>query len=87
MTATEPIDCQAAASRLYEYLDGELTPEAEASIRTHLEECAPCFSLFGFEGAYLAFLKARTKARTVPEYLKKHIFEQVLFDRDSVETE
>jgi len=86
MTATKPIDCQAAASRLYEYLDGELNPDAEASVRAHLEDCAPCFSRFGFEGAYLAFLKARTTARAAPEYLKKRIFEQVLFDRDSAET-
>jgi anti-sigma factor (TIGR02949 family) len=87
MTAPQPIDCHAAARRLYEYLDGELTPDIEASVRIHLEDCAPCFSLFGFEEAYLSFLKARTQAQSAPEHLKKRIFEQVLFDQDSVDTE
>ncbi len=81
MTTTEPIDCHAAARRLYEYLDGELTPEVEASVKAHLERCAQCFSLYGFEGAYLAFLRARTRAQVAPEHLKKRIFEQVLLDR------
>jgi anti-sigma factor (TIGR02949 family) len=87
MTAPEPIDCHEAARRLYEYLDDELTPEVEASVRAHLKDCANCFSLCGFEGAYLSFLKARTKAQAAPEHLKKRIFEQILLDRDSAETE
>ncbi|UCD23696.1 MAG: mycothiol system anti-sigma-R factor [Gemmatimonadota bacterium] len=83
MNAPRKIDCQEAAERLYEYLDGELTPDSEAEVRAHLDDCAPCFKLLGFEDAYLSFLRARTRAHQAPEHLKKKIFEQVLFDQDS----
>ena len=83
MNASRKIDCQAAAERLYEYLDGELTPESEAEVRAHLDDCAPCFKLVEFEDAYLSFLRARTRAHQAPEHLKKRVFERVLFNRDS----
>ena len=85
MSAPEPIDCHEAAEQLYEYLDGELTPEVEAAVRAHLKDCAPCFGLAEFEKSFLSFLRARTRARQAPERLKKRIFEQVLFDRGSPE--
>jgi len=87
MSAPRRIDCHAAAERLYEYLDDELTPEAKAEVRAHLDDCAPCFKLLGFEDAYLSFLRARTRATHAPEHLKKRIFEQVLFDKDSAESQ
>lgn len=87
MSAPDSIDCRAAAEQLYAYLDGELTPEVEASIRSHLQDCAPCFKLYGFEESYLAFLKARAQARRAPENLRKRIFEQVLFDRNTTNSE
>ncbi|UCG86782.1 MAG: mycothiol system anti-sigma-R factor [Gemmatimonadota bacterium] len=87
MNTPNSIDCSAAAEQLYAYLDGELTPEVEAAVRTHLESCAPCFQLLGFEESYLAFLRARAQARHAPEHLKKRIFEQVLFDRGAADPE
>lgn len=81
MTPPEKIDCREAAARLYEFLDGEVTPEIEAAVRSHLAECAGCFSLFGFEDAYLTFLRARTQARGAPEHVKKKIFEQILLEK------
>jgi len=87
MNAPRKIDCQAAADRLYEYLDDELTLEAKAEVRAHLDDCAICFKLLGFEDAYLSFLHARTRAHQAPEHLKKRIFQQVLFDKDSAESQ
>ncbi len=85
MTEPRQMDCHAAANRLYDYLDGELTSEVEVAVRDHLAECAPCFSLFGFEQAYVTFLKARTQARRAPAHLRKRVFEQILFDREPPE--
>ena len=81
------MDCHKAAGRLYDYLDGELTPEIERTVRKHLRDCAPCFSLFNFEGAYLKFLSARTQARKAPQHLRRRIFEQVLLKGDQLEDE
>ena len=38
-----PISCQETLQRLYEYLDGELTPETTAEIRRHLDLCGGCY--------------------------------------------
>lgn len=76
------LDCREAADRLYEYLDGELTPADDAAVRAHLAECAGCFSLFGFESAYLRFLEARTRARHAPPALKRRILDQLLVEPD-----
>ncbi|HUG40107.1 MAG TPA: zf-HC2 domain-containing protein [Longimicrobiales bacterium] len=35
--------CQQALQRLYEYLDGELTPETTEEVRRHIELCAGCY--------------------------------------------
>ena len=39
-----PMDCEAVQSRLELYVLGELSPEAEASLRGHLRGCAACQS-------------------------------------------
>jgi anti-sigma factor (TIGR02949 family) len=87
MKAPQTIDCHAAANRLYDYLDGELTAEVEATVRAHLAACAVCFKLFEFEEAYLAFLRARTRAKAAPDHLRRQVFERVLYDRDRTESE
>lgn len=38
-----PIGCQETLERLYEYLDGELTPETTAEVRRHIELCEECY--------------------------------------------
>ncbi len=81
------MDCHKAAGRLYDYLDGELTPEIEQTVREHLNDCAPCFSLFNFEETYIRFLSARTQARKAPEHLRRQIFEQILLTGDQLEDE
>ncbi len=85
--APERLDCQGALDRLYEYLDGELTTEVEAAVRTHLTACAPCFRLFGFEGAFLRFLEARTRAQDAPDALKRRVLDSLLLPTDDAESE
>lgn len=83
----ESLDCRGALDRLYEYLDGELTPEVEAAVRAHLAACAPCFKLFGFEGAFLRFLEARTRAHRAPDGLKRRVLENLLLGTDDAGSE
>jgi anti-sigma factor (TIGR02949 family) len=37
------LDCHHALQRLYEYLDGELSPEDALDVEHHLEICAACY--------------------------------------------
>jgi anti-sigma factor (TIGR02949 family) len=80
------LDCQEALDRLYEYLDEELTPIRAEEVRLHIQQCAPCFELAGFEETYLRFLEARTRARGAPESLRKKILHEILFEDEQPST-
>ncbi len=84
--APDRIDCQQALDRVYEYLDAELTAESEAAVRHHIVECAPCFQLFDFERAYLAFLEARTRAQHAPPEARRAILNTLLTEAGEQES-
>jgi len=65
-------DCDDALTQLYEYLDGELTPDRRASIRTHLDDCVPCLEAHDFEDALLKLLADKCHD-TVPDRLRAQI--------------
>lgn len=50
---TGGISCEEALSSLYEYIDEELSPEAEASVREHLEICRNCYPHYNFERLFI----------------------------------
>ena len=77
MSSHEHMDCQEALDRLYEFLDGELTPDAAAAVREHLEACAGCVGLYDFERAYLRFLEARTRAVGAPAHVRHRILQEL----------
>lgn len=72
------MNCQDAVDRMYEYLDEELTPEVREDVRRHLAACLPCLQHFGFEEAYLRFLRARTAAKSAPAGLRRQILEKII---------
>jgi anti-sigma factor (TIGR02949 family) len=76
------MDCREALDRLYEYLDGELTPERSEAMRAHLTCCAHCFAISDFEAAYRRFLAARARARGAPSELKRRVLERLLAEGD-----
>ena len=77
-------ECSAALERLYEYLDGELTPEVHVEIRAHLEECAPCLAEHDIEQAVKALL-ARSCKDVAPEGLRSRILVRITEVRSDIE--
>jgi anti-sigma factor (TIGR02949 family) len=77
------IDCQEALERLYDYIDGELTPARAEEIKRHLEHCEPCLKVSTFETAWVRFLEVRTRARHAPPSLRKRVLESLLFEDDA----
>ena len=77
-------ECTAALDRLYEYLDGELTPEVHVEIRAHLEECAPCLAEHDIEKAVKALL-ARSCQDAAPQGLRERILVRITEVRSDVE--
>jgi mycothiol system anti-sigma-R factor len=68
--------CQDALHTLYDYLDGELTPERRSAIQRHLNECSPCLHAFDFE-AELKVVIARSCRDQVPDHLRAKIAEAI----------
>lgn len=75
------LDCADCLGHLYEYVDGELTPELAEAISAHLSECGECLPHFKFEQAYLAFLKARPQLANAPPQLRDEILRRILSDK------
>lgn len=54
MNNRKPIDpalvrCSDAIEEMYQFLDGELPPEAADLVSQHLQACLSCFEAFDFE--------------------------------------
>ena len=73
MTTPLPqVDCNETISRLYEFLDGELTDESRRAIENHLNFCPPCGSAVTFEAELRRVVADRAKDH-VPEQLRARI--------------
>ena len=79
MTTPSPRDagswtCAEVIERVYEFLDGELTPDVDARIREHLAACTHCYPEFEHERVFLRFLEQRTQIEKAPPALRRRIF-------------
>ena len=59
-------DCSETLHRVYEYLDGEMTPEDTHKIAQHLDECAPCLQQYNLDQALKALVKRSCAVRGGP---------------------
>jgi anti-sigma factor (TIGR02949 family) len=73
----EKIDCAAALRQLWDYLDGELTPERVAAVRAHLEGCRRCHPHYDFERAFLEALASTRPDCRCPGELKAKVLESL----------
>jgi mycothiol system anti-sigma-R factor len=64
---THGIRCRDVIERLWDYLDGELSPERVAGIRAHLEACNGCRTVSVFEEAFLRTVHGLLEARSSDE--------------------
>jgi anti-sigma factor (TIGR02949 family) len=82
---SEPMqmDCQQAARRLHELMDGELTPEMEAAVHRHLQDCAPCMAVYEFEEAFCRFVRIKARGQRAPGDLKQRILHDLGLSGDS----
>ncbi|HET7622446.1 MAG TPA: zf-HC2 domain-containing protein [Gemmatimonadaceae bacterium] len=80
-TATS-LTCAQAIEKIYEFLDGELTPQVEEGIRAHLAICRKCYPNFRHEEVFLRFLEQRSRMEKAPPELRRHIM-QMLMDEEA----
>ena len=75
-------ECQEALDRLFEYIDGELTPTELEHIGEHLKECPPCEA----EHRINDKIKRRVSAtgdECAPEELRARILETIRSAREA----
>jgi mycothiol system anti-sigma-R factor len=70
-------DCSEALHRVYEYLDGEMTPEDTSKIRQHLEACAPCLEEYDLDQALKALVKRSCACEEAPVELRTQIMARI----------
>lgn len=70
------VDCQAALSELYTFLDGELTDARRTLIAHHLDDCNPCLEIYDFEAELRMVIQKRCQDE-VPEPLRLRVEAQL----------
>ena len=74
MTEPKAATCSDVLTRLWEYIDGELTPERTGLIQQHLERCQACYPQYDFQKTFVAFV-GRQCTQPAPPGLRRKIFE------------
>lgn len=77
MNVEDGMDCQKAAEKLYDLLDGELTAEVEQRLREHVAECPHCYTVADFEKRFLQALQKLKERGCCPEALKAKVRESL----------
>ncbi|MEX1258972.1 MAG: zf-HC2 domain-containing protein [Gemmatimonadota bacterium] len=72
-TPSDQVTCHEAASRVYEWLDGELPPELADRVGAHLETCARCYPMLVFEKSFLEAVSSVADDAPPPERLKERV--------------
>lgn len=67
------LDCDAVMRQLWDYLDGELTPDREAAVRDHLAVCKRCYPQYDFEKAFVRALAASRREHSRPDALRTRV--------------
>jgi mycothiol system anti-sigma-R factor len=65
--------CEEVLSRLWEFLDLELTPEEAASVTEHLEGCSDCYPAYRCDRAFLDLLARLRLDTTAPQTLVRWV--------------
>jgi anti-sigma factor (TIGR02949 family) len=73
MMKPEMLDCDAVMRQLWDFLDGELTPDREAAIRAHLDVCKLCHPQHDFEKLFLRALSESRREHSSPEKIKDRV--------------
>ena len=77
MNESDHTACTDVLTRLWEYIDGELTPERTALIQEHLQRCQACYPRYDFQKAFVEFV-GRQCHQPAPPGLRRKIFQMLL---------
>lgn len=78
-------DCSEVLHHIYEYLDGEMSPDEVKRVATHLAECRPCLAEHDLDAAVKAVVKRSCTEAQAPEAIRMQVVQRITMVR--LETE
>ena len=73
---SDDADCAQALARVYEYLDGEMSPSDLERIREHVVDCEPCLRQYDLDTALKALVR-RSCQESAPADLRERIMVKI----------
>ena len=70
-------DCSEVLHHIYEYLDGEMSPDDVKRVATHLAECRPCLAEHDLDAAVKQVVKRSCAETQAPAALRMRIVERI----------
>jgi anti-sigma factor (TIGR02949 family) len=68
------LDCDTVMRQLWDFLDGELSPDRMEAIHEHLAMCKRCYPQYEFERAFLDAVANARREHSNPSVLRERIF-------------
>ncbi len=66
-------ECAEVLAEVWTLLDGECSPEAQAKLKQHLEDCPPCFQFYGLEERMKLLISTKCRGERAPESLRERL--------------
>ncbi|GAA3572501.1 mycothiol system anti-sigma-R factor [Amycolatopsis ultiminotia] len=67
------IRCEDALAEIYLLLDSECSPQRDAELRRHIEDCPPCLEEYGIDGQLKQLLARKCGGEHAPAELKSRL--------------
>lgn len=71
------VDCRSAMQQLWDFVDGEMTPERLAAVERHLTNCSHCHPHAEFAERFLAAVHETRVAGGCPEATRRKVLEKL----------
>lgn len=69
----DKVHCEQALAEIYLLLDRECSPERDAELRRHIDDCPPCLEEYGIDEAIKQLLARKCGGDLAPAELKQKL--------------
>ncbi|GGL30492.1 mycothiol system anti-sigma-R factor [Phycicoccus endophyticus] len=70
-------DCSEVLTHIYEYLDGEMSPEDVARVASHLADCRPCLAEHDLDAAVKEVVRRSCTEERAPAALRMQVVQRL----------
>lgn len=70
---SEKVNCNEALAEIFLLLDRECSPERDAELRRHIEDCPPCLEEYGIDEQLKQLLARKCGGDHAPDELKQKL--------------